>query len=739
MLHSTPLLVTSISFWSFTKLEGKELTAPIAFTSIAIFNELRGSLTVIPEAIIHLFETLISIDRIEKYLAEDEVSQPVDEECALSAQPSSEVLIGFKDATIAWPAAPTNDSSDTLNVGDQDSFILKDLNVIFPSNKLSLICGSTGSGKTLLMLSLLGETETRKGSVFCPRSVSTSSLDDTTAITSIKTSEDADIVPEHWILQHAVAYVSQTAWLQNASIKDNILFGLPLVQKRYKATLTACALDKDLSYLEDGDSTEIGEKGITLSGGQKARVALARAVYSRAQNVMMDDVLSAVDAHTAKHLYKNCLLGPLMSSRTQILITHHVNLCIQGTSHLVYIKDGRIELSGSPTQLKEANQLSMIFEENLQEGEYEEQEEVPQVTTTDAKITETKPKTLVQDEGRASGTVKMRLYKLYFKLVGNWFFWAFIFAGIIGVRSLDVSASWWLKKWAQSYETSTGDFATMIPKIQANFESAKEWPISVSYLNSLASTPSILSKDDSTSRLNMYLGIYVLINVGNILLSVTRFACMYWGGIRASKKLYELLLDRVLRAPLRFFDTTPVGRIVNRFAKDFETIDSNVPMEIMQFSSQMVTIISIVFVATGVLPPLIGLMIVAALINVYYGLQFVAASRELKRMDSVSRSPLFTLFSETIIGVTTIRAFGMSQQFMLEMLHRIDVNSRPMFYAWTVSRWISTRIAIMGATVCLVTGVAILLNLNRLDASTAGFCLSYVLTFTNMVRFVDCS
>ncbi|KAI7895794.1 P-loop containing nucleoside triphosphate hydrolase protein [Mucor mucedo] len=734
--QGVPLIVNTVAFWSFTKLEGKELTAPIAFSSILIFNEIKETFTVIPETVIHLLETLISIDRIEKYLEEDEVSSSDQNTYTFSAEPSSFVpitQIGFKNATIGWPKTHRNAESETATLNEeQNSFILKDLDVVFPNNELSLICGSTGSGKTLLMLSLLGETEIKKGTVSCPRSASSSSLDDTTAINSIKPPEDAPIVPEDWILPYAVAYVSQTAWLQNASIKDNILFGLPYVSNRYKATLTACALDKDLSYLEDGDTTEIGEKGITLSGGQKARVALARAVYSRAQNVMMDDVLSAVDAHTAKHLFKKCLQSPLMSGRTQILITHHVNLCIQGAAHVVFVKDGRIKLSGSPAGLKKNNQLSMIFEENVQEGEYEEQEDGSPVIA-ETKKTNDKPKILVQDEDRASGTVKMRLYKLYFGLVGSWFFWTVVFTAIIGVKGLDILSNWWLKRWTQSYEVVGDNLSSdNLLNVHNVINSVGRWPISTYGQKNLVLAPSIYTQEDASNSLNKYLGFYALINLVSIILSVFRYAYMYWGGIRASKRLYEKLLDRVFHAPLRFFDTTPVGRIVNRFSNDFLTVDANIPMDIMQFLVQVVIIAAIVAVAASVLPALIAIMIFTAAINVYYGLRFVSSSRDLKRLDSVSRSPLFTLFSETIVGVTTIRAFGMSQNFMLEMIRRIDDNTRPMFYAWLVNRWISTRIAITGVIICVVTGVTILFNLDHVDAATAGFCLSYVLMFTNM-------
>lgn len=691
--------------------------------------------------------------RIEDYLNEDEIST-----FTTTSVDSADtaVKIGFESATVCWPTSNTNNNNEEQNDNDSDitaggnngnqqdgTFTLKDVSVVFPNNQLSLICGGTGSGKTLLMLSLLGETEIKQGTIYCPRFASSFTLDDSTAITSIHlSSSDSDyIVPSNWILKDAIAYVSQTAWLQNASIKDNILFGLPFIEKRYVATLTACALIKDLSYLEDGDETEIGEKGITLSGGQKARVALARAVYSRAQNVLMDDILSAVDAHTAKHIYQQCLLGPLMNSRTQILITHHVNLCIQGSAHVVFVKEGRIQLSGSPTELRQAGKMDLIFEENISEREDEESQDEKdgeeQVETIDGEQEQTidrkAPKVLVEKEGRAEGQVKFTLYNLYFKLVGNWFFWTFFFIAIFAARSLDITSTWWLKKWAQSYETNDHNITSFAPVIDDN---SNQLPIHASaHLRQGFVTPALFSNDSSESDSSYYFKIYILINLVNILFGLTRYFTTFSGGIRAGRKLYVRLLDRVLKAPLRFFDTTPIGRVVNRFSKDFEAIDASVPFDMVQFCIQWTTVVSIILVATSVLPVLILLMILVAFTNVYFGLRFVAASRDLKRMDSVSRSPLFTHFSESIVGVTTIRAFGLTQQFMMDMLNKIDINSRPMYYAWSVSRWVSVRISFMGSMVTLLTGIFILMNLDNMDAAMAGFCLTYVTVFTDMVCF----
>lgn len=263
-----------------------------------------------------------SIRRIESYLDDEEISPPI-----TNLDTSCRVRIGFRNATVSWVDVPNDDDEDNDQYNDEntttavnsgsnslliaqststppfrsttpttfntyqeaDTFILHNLDAHFPNGKLSIICGATGSGKTLMMLSLLGETVLLQGESFCPRTaVVSDTLEPTVVI-------PPNITRKDWILDHAVAYVSQTAWLRNASIRDNILFGLPFMAKRYRETLYACALDKDLNNLEDGDQTEVGEKGITLSGGQRARIALARAVYSRARNVLMDDVLSAVD------------------------------------------------------------------------------------------------------------------------------------------------------------------------------------------------------------------------------------------------------------------------------------------------------------------------------------------------------------------------------------------------------------------------------------------------------------
>ncbi|CAO3621789.1 unnamed protein product [Mucor fragilis] len=685
--QGSPSLVTLISFYSFCKLEGKELTAPIAFTAIAVFNELRFAINALPEVFVDLFQALISIRRIETYLDEEEIEPPLTK---------NDVMIGFKNATLGWSKQGYTDLQGST------SFILKDLNIEFPANELSLISGATGSGKTLLMLGLLGEVSVLKGTAHCPRQAVVDTVSD-----DFVTSKDMD--PKDWLLPYALAYVSQTAWLQNASIRDNILFGLPCAESRYRETLTACALDKDLEILEDGDQTEIGEKGITLSGGQKARVSLARAVYSRAQNVLMDDVLSAVDAHTAKHLYEKCLLGPLMKERTRVLITHHVKLCVKGSGFIVHINAGHANLVGTPNELHQNGQLASIFESEeekvAQEEDAEEEKAVEEALPAAAKD-QKKPRALVEEETRATGMVKARLYQMYVRMVGGPFFWFVMIALIIGSRGLEVAASWWLKQWSQSYETKHS--VLMIQQRQTVAE----------------------GQDD---RLNYYLGFYCLINVAGVIVGTARFAILYRGVLGANKALYAQLLHRMLRAPLRFFDTTPVGRILNRFSKDFETVDSNIPNHFLNFAIQWVIIISSIITVSCVLPAFLVPMLAVALVNAYLGLKFVSASRELKRMESVSRSPLFSHFTETIIGVATVRAFGATRQFLQDMLTYIDANTRPFYYQWLINRWISIKLAFSGALINMFTSGIILLSIDTINAPLAGFCLSFVLLFTDQM------
>lgn len=315
---------------------------------------------------------------------------------------------------------------------------------------------------------------------------------------------------------------------------------------------------------------------------------------------------------------------------------------------------------------------------------------------------------------------------MYLRMAGGWFFWTIIALLVVGARTMEITQTWWVKKWTQAATPSNVNSLSHHP------HEATTFPLFASYIPS--NDVQILessSKDDNT--LNYYLTVYILITTTNILIGTSRFAVLYMGVLKASRELYAKLLARVFRAPLRFFDRTPIGRILNRFSKDFETIDSNVPDNMMNFAVNGFVVVSNIIAVSIILPAFIVPILLIAAINIATGAMFVSASRELKRIDSVTRSPLFSHFTETIIGIATIRAFGATRQFLQEMLKRVDTNSRPFYYVWVANRWVSVRFSLLGASINVVAGMAILLSLDKFDASAAGFALSFVLLFTDMV------
>lgn len=332
------------------------------------------------------------------------------------------------------------------------------------------------------------------------------------------------------------------------------------------------------------------------------------------------------------------------------------------------------------------------------------------------------------DVARAVGKVKLRLYKMYLTLAGKWFFWTIIILFVFGSRMLDITESWWIKKWTQANAANSAPVSSLAASTSAHETTAYSF---LGYMQPPAATVTI--EKQGSDDLWFYLGIYMLITVTNIIIGTGRFAALYVGVLRASRSLYAQLLHRVFRAPLRFFDTTPVGRILNRFSKDFETVDSTVPNDFMNFIINLLVVISNVITVSTVLPIFIGPMVIIACVNVAAGMMFVSTSRELKRIDSVSRSPLFSHFSETIVGVATIRAFGVTRQFLQEMLKRVDTNARPFYYVWAANRWVSMRFSLLGAAINVFAGLLILASIDHLDASAAGFCLSFILMFSENV------
>lgn len=694
--NGSPILVTLVSFWHFTVIRQQVLSPSIAFTSLSIFTEMKFALNALPETFINLLQCLVSLRRIEKYLngAEVKLVPPISQQSA---------TIAFQSCTVTWPQdRSTMSAAPSAASTPRQKFVLIDLSLQFPTGELSLICGKLGSGKTLMLLALLGEADVLTGQVLCPRSPPD----------ALASFAGLEIAYRDWVIDGLGAYVPQAAWLRNASIKDNILFNLPFDEERYRKTLEVCALISDLAILEDGDDSEIGERGVNLSGGQKARVSLARAVYSRASILFLDDVLSAVDAHTAHHLYHECLKGDLMRGRTVILVSHHVQLCAPGANYIVALDNGRVAYEGgregfqnSPVmaQLVQSTDADIEKEEAVIEGALEESELAAQATSSKsapqgavAVPSEEKkaPRKLVEEEKRAVGRIGKDIWNSYIHACGNRWYWALFSAALLIATLCPVADNAWIQHWANSSLTRPGDDPLF------------------------------------------YITVYAAITGVGLILTTLRWFVLYEGSIHASRALYERLLETVLFANIRFHDTVSRGRLLNRFGKDFEGIDSslsdNFGRSIIYGLSAVTTIITISFV--GGLPFVISTIVLGI---TYWNVAKIygQTSRDMRRLDSVARSPLYSIYGETISGVAILRAFGASTKFLRDMLRCVDTNSNPYYWMWGVNRWLSARFNLLSSSVVGATAVVCLVT-PSVNAALAGFALAFASTLTGDLLFM---
>ncbi|KAH7906727.1 multidrug resistance-associated ABC transporter [Hygrophoropsis aurantiaca] len=698
---ASPLVVTLVSFFHFAVWRGETLTPSIAFTSMVVFQEMRFALNVLPEMFINILQSIVSLKRVANYLQLAEVA-PVPS--LATANPT--LTVAVQSATITWPQDRSKGASAAST--PRQKFVLVDLALSFPQGELSLICGKLGSGKTLLLLALLGEADVLTGQVLCPRSPPD----------AIASFEKQKVPGEGWIVPGVCAYVPQAAWLRNASIKDNILFSLPYDEERYKKTLEVCALVSDLNILEDGDESEIGERGVNLSGGQKARVSLARAVYSRASILLLDDVLSAVDAHTAHHLYYECIKGDLMRGRTIILVSHHVQLCASGASYIVALNNGQLLFQGSREAFYASPTMAVVMQSSGKSDEKDTAaapaaEDVPvealnteptsetssTVFTTDdtspVKIEKKAPRKLIEDEKRAVGRVSKDVWTLYVKSCGGYGYWIWFGVFLVMGTLTPVAENWWLKTWSGA----------------ALEEAAANGPV-------------------------YYISVYAAVTLTGVLISTYRYFVLYNGSIHASTVLYEKLLETVLFANIRFHDTVSRGRLLNRFGKDFEGIDSKLSdhfgRSLMYALSFISIVISITF-AGGL--PFFGAALVLGYIYFDVAKLYSRAARDMRRLDSVSRSPLYSIYGETIAGVTILRAFGASSKFMRDMIRYTDTNMNPNYWQWGVNRWLAARYDLLSAaTVGLIGIIAVLTP--SISASLAGFALAFASSMTFTLLFL---
>ncbi|KAM6182924.1 ATP-binding cassette sub-family C member 2 [Erethizon dorsatum] len=705
-LQLTPILVSVTTFSVYVLVDSNNiLDAEKAFTSITLFNILRFPLAMLPMVISAMLQASVSIERLEKYLGGDNLDTS-----AIWHVCNFDKAVQFSEASFTW---------------DQDlEAAIQDVNLDIMPGQLVAVVGAVGSGKSSLMSAMLGEMEHVHG---------------------------------HITIKGTTAYVPQQSWIQNGTIKDNILFGSELNEKRYQQVLEACALLPDLEILPGGDLTEIGEKGINLSGGQKQRISLARATYQDLDIYILDDPLSAVDAHVGKHIF-NKVLGPngLLNGKTRLLVTHSIHFLPQ-VDEIVVLGNGTVLEKGSYSALLAkkgvfAKNLKTFMRHSSSEGEAtvndggEEEDDcglipsIEELPEDAASLTMKRENSLHRTMSRSSRSSSRHLKSLKNSLKTR-------NANALKEEEELVKGQKLIKK--EFMESGKVKFSIYMKYLQAMRWCSIVFIIFFYMLNSVAFIGSNLwlsawTGDSLTfnatnypaSQRDMRIGVYGGLGVAQAIFVLIASVWSVYGSIYASKTLHEQLLINILHAPMNFFDTTPTGRIVNRFAGDISTVDETLPQTLRSWLLCFLGIISTVIMICMATPVFTIIVIPLGIVYVAIQVFYVATSRQLRRLDSVTRSPIYSHFSETVTGLPVIRAFEHQQRFLMCNEVAIDNNQKCVFSWIVANRWLAVRLEFLGNMIVFCSSLLLVIYKNTLSGDTIGFVLSNALNITQTLNWL---
>lgn len=510
------------------------------------------------------------------------------------------------------------------------------------------------------------------------------------------------------------AFVPQLPWILNGSVRDNIQLSDEEKSLVYRNAIAACALEEDLSQLASGDETEIGERGVNLSGGQKQRIALARAVFAEADIYLLDSPLSAVDSKVGKDIFNRCLRG-LLSKKTRILVTHNPEHAAWA-DRVLWIQNGLVkELNSSEIdslrkrhstslssphemleQTMDANRVHLESMDLLSSQEKESAYRTPSIIPVSAhpaqmpvRMHSAQVGRLVVDEERQVGAVERALYSSYLRELAPGK--ALVVLAILFVlrEVFSAGSDSWLAWWTTH-------------------------------------------KSESISK---FLLVLAFLGTAAAMMTFMRTLLTAQGGVRAAGSLHEKLLSGVLRAPMSFFERTPTGRILNRFGKDTEAIDQHIPNTLMEALACLFTISATLTVITLATP--VALFALLPMGFIYLKIQhlFRVTSREVKRLESISRSPVYAHFSESLAGVSLIRAFERSALFTRESIRRFEGNQRAFYTMISINRWLGTRLEFIGALVVGCAAVSAILLQNKVTTAFAGVSLTYALLVTGALNW----
>uniref|UniRef100_A0A8C7K0M5 ATP binding cassette subfamily C member 12 n=1 Tax=Oncorhynchus kisutch TaxID=8019 RepID=A0A8C7K0M5_ONCKI len=660
-----PTMATILTFVVHTLL-GLPLSSSEAFTTIAIFNSMRFSLGLLPFSVKAIAEGLVSLARLKVSLLSFKTLSII-----------NFILLPY----IMKHMCPKHFCYQSLCIVKISSVCLLCVCVcVCVCGNLLGICGNVGSGKTSLISSILEQMHLQHGSV----------------------TADGEF-----------AYVSQQAWIFHGTVQDNILMGEPFNQTRYDKVISACSLIPDLAILPYGDQTEIGERGLNLSGGQKQRISLARAVYSNKDIILLDDPLSAVDAHVGKHIFEECIKKTL-KGKSIILVTHQLQY-LEFCDEILVLESGKIKESGTHKALMKAkgryaqmiNNFQMensqvrspvihLVSEPIDTGKISRYPSLPLVS--EPIDTESKDQ-LVTQEGSQEGSVAWRTYHQYCKAAGGYILLSLIIIIFICLVGTTAFSNWWLSYWLEQ-----GSGVSLL------YKQCNERNIS-------------LNPD-----LSFYQMIYGLVVVAMLVFSFIKGYSFTKVTLHASSKLHDTMFRNILNSPMSFFDTTPTGRMVNRFSKDQDEVDTMLPFNMENFLQFCLMVTYTIVTISAVFPPLlIAITLLGAIFTLILYI-FQRSIREMKRMENVSRSPWISLTTSTIQGLTTIHAYNKR-----EFKEMSDNNSNHFLLFNCGTRWLSFWLDFLSASVTL------LVSLCQITSCDEVCCLCFVLSvvqLTGMLQYV---
>ncbi|KAG5645528.1 hypothetical protein DXG03_005803 [Asterophora parasitica] len=702
---SMPVLASVITFVTYSAT-GHTLEPGVVFSSLTLFTLLRLPLMFLPVSFSAIADAANASTRLYGVFEAELLSETI------VVDPTLDVAIQVVSASFTWDSPPPDDSKDKAGVpegkrkkanrkeakkdkeakdktvekqrvDEEGVFRVKDLDMHVPRGKLVAIVGAVGSGKTSLLQGIIGEMRRTGGSVKFGGSV---------------------------------GYCPQSAWIQNTTIRENICFGRPFEEDRYWKAVHDSCLGPDLEMLPHADLTEVGEKGISLSGGQKQRLNICRAIYCDTDIQIFDDPLSALDAHVGKAVFQNVLQDSL-SGKTRILVTHALHFLPQ-VDYIYTLVEGRINEHGTYAELMSANGEFAKFvtefgasEEDEEKANEQEEDEEKAVASGEGKSADEKGDplkkavvgaALMQAEERNTGSIAWDVYKAYSKAGKGKIVLPLLIFSLVLIQGATVMASYWLVYWQErKFDQPEGFYVRDIPLLHSE----------VPELNTA-----------------LQMGIYVVLGVGQAISFFVMGSAFALLTYFASQSLHSAAIERVMHAPMSFFETTPLGRIMNRFSKDIDTIDNVLGDSLRMLAGSASAIMGAIIVIATILPWfLIGVACIIVL-YVYSAAFYRASARELKRLDAVLRSSLYSHFSESLSGLATIRAYGEAERFRSENEQRVDVENRAYWLTVTNQRWLGIRLDFLGALLTFVVSMLAVGTRFTISPAQTGLVLSYILS-----------